>query len=681
MKLSPVRAMVIALLFCAAIQGLVIYVLLQQPWTGLRVEPDALSGAVRVVAVGDGSPVASSIPLGTLLVAVQIEGKPMALPLTPALFLSPFFSATHADYRAYLQAQSDIYLALREKKSIEAISSSGQHYPLRAVPMTPWRAIPVKTWVFSLLFMTVPILSVFVWSYQSKKFAPLLLLYAGIGYYLFYMIGTLNLAKELAFSGVLAEVLAVIEFAFLGIYIFSFTVLFSYYPNRLINKYWLYGFGAFLAFCVMNFHFGWMDFYGHNFLIPSFSAFGFSTALSQFQVNASKREPVSRMAARMMQMSIIFPFFPIMGLYVLPLLLGAEPIISIHVVRILGIAVFMGVAVGILRFRLFEAEYWWLRSWLWLVGGVLVVFIDILFVGVLHLTQVYSLGLSVLVAGFLYFPLRQWLMGKVMPLDSQSVQAFLPTFSTLMGSAVFRDEFEQRWQEALRIRFQPLHLSVQPHAVPLAALADNGLHLDVPSLSGVNSYRLTGKQMGMRLFGKNNLKTTTSLLDIARIASNASERRHQAVLTERTRIMHDLHDTVGAKLLTLSHMLPTAKHKQAAQESLQTLRDMINLTLQKSPLTLGESLADWRLEAMERAEAANVELRWQVAPALERLELRPGQTIELLLFVRATLQQMMASATLQQLTVQFSLAEKQLCVRITAPDNPLAAVTHTLNFT
>jgi signal transduction histidine kinase len=307
--------------------------------------------------------------------------------------------------------------------------------------------------------------------------------------------------------------------------------------------------------------------------------------------------------------------------------------------------------------------------------------IDIMLLSALHTSQVYSLGLSVLVAGFLYFPLRQWLMGKVMPLDSQSVQAFLPTFSALMGSAVFRDEFEQRWQEALRIRFQPLHLSVQPHAVPLAALADNGLHLDVPSLSGVNSYRLTGKQMGMRLFGKNNLKTTTSLLDVARIASNASERRQQAVLTERTRIMHDLHDTVGAKLLTLSHMLPTAKHKQAAQESLQTLRDMINLTLQKAPLTLGESLADWRLEAMECAEATNVELRWQVAPALESLELRPGQTIELLLFVRATLQQMMASATLQQLTVHFSLAEKQLCVRITAADNPLAAVTHTLNFT
>ncbi|OQX13162.1 MAG: hypothetical protein BWK73_12915 [Thiothrix lacustris] len=681
MNVSPVRAMVLALLFCAAIQGLVIYVLLQQPWTGLRVEPDALSGAVRVIAVDDGSPTAGSIPLGTLLVAVQIAHKAEAVPLTPALFLSPFFSATHADYRAYLQTQSDIYLALREGKSIEAISSTGQYYPLRAVQTTPWQAIPLKTWVFSLLFMTVPMLSVFVWSYQSKKLAPALLLYAGVGYYLFYMIGTLTLAKELAFSGALAELLAVSEFAFLGIYIFSFTVLFSYYPNRLVNKYWLYGFAAFLIFCVVNFHFGWMDFYGHNFLIPSFSAFGFSTALSQFQVNASKREPVARMAARMMQMSIIFPFFPIMGLYVLPLMLGTEPIISIHVVRILGIAVFMGVAVGILRFRLFEAEYWWLRSWLWLLGGVLVVFIDILFVGVLHLTQMYSLGLSVLVAGFLYFPLRQWLMRKLMPLDGQSVQDFLPTFSSLMRNAVFRDEFEQRWQEALRIRFQPLHVSVQPYAIPLAALADNGLHLDVPSLGGVNSYRLTGKQMGMRLFGKNNLKMVTSLLDIARIASNASERRQQAVLTERTRIMQDLHDTVGAKLLTLSHTLPTPQHKQAAQESLQTLRDVIHLTLQKSPLTLGESLADWRLEAMERAEAANLQLFWQVDPKVEGLALRAGQTIELLLFVRTTLKQMMASAPLQYLTVSFSTTDKYLHVCITASDDCLAPVTHTLNFT
>ncbi len=653
-RTSPVRAIAMILVFCAVVQGLVVYLLLQQPWMGLRLEPDPLSGHVRVVAVLDDSPTTGLIPLDTVLTTLQIEGEDNALPLTPALFLSPFFNATYADYQAYLQSQSAIYLALRAGKPITVMSMAGERYPLRAKQSTPWHAIPLGTWFFSLLFITVPVLSTFVWSYQPKKLAPALLLYAGIGYYLFYMIGTLNISKELAFSGVLSEVLAVSEFFFLAVYIFSFTILFSCYPSNIIKKYWLYGFALFLSFFIVNFHFGWVDFYGHNFLIPSFSGFIFALVLSQIQVIKNKHEPASRMAARLMQMSIIFPFFPIMLLYVLPLMLGADPIISIHVVRVLGIAVFIGVTVGILRFRLFDAEYWWLRSWLWLAGGVLVIFIDLLFVSVLHMTQLYSLSLAVLVTGFLYFPLRQWLLGKLMPLESGSVQDFLPTFNQVMKGAISTDEFEQRWQAVLRLRFQPLNLAVLPHPVQVASLAEDGLHMDVPSLSGINGYRLTGKQRGMRLFGKANVKVIAPLLDIARIASNASDIRQQAVLKERTRIMHDLHDTVGAKLLTLTHLLPSPQHKQVAQELLQTLRAMISLTLRTTPLHLDEYLADWRGEVMEVMDFNRVAFAWQVDPRLTGYILSAKQVLSIGDFIRLRLRLILGASSVTSLQVCFS---------------------------
>jgi len=326
-------------------------------------------------------------------------------------------------------------------------------------------------------------------------------------------------------------------------------------------------------------------------------------------------------------------------------------------------------------------EQWWFKVWLWLLGGILVGVIDIVLVGLLHTSRVYSLGFSVIVAGFLYFPLRQWLLGKLMPLDSQSVQDFLPTFSALMGSAVSREEFGQRWQEALRIRFQPLHITLQPHALPDATLAENGLHLDVPNLYGDASLRLTGKQQGMRLFGRADIKTVTSLLAIARIASNASDTRQQAVLAERTRIMHDLHDTVGAKLLTLSHTLPTPRHRQAAQESLQTLRDIINLTLHKTPFLLGEYLADWRAETVERAEAVGVQLHWQIDPTLERLELRPGQVMELLLFVRDTTTRLLQLPAVTQFDMQCERGESQLTLSVRVRDNPHINTTCTLHFT
>lgn len=669
--LSPAHAILVVLLFCASVVGCSAYLLGQQPWTGVRLEPDALSGFVCVASVHAASPAVGKVPVGQNIVALQVDDTQQPVPLTPALFLSPFFSPTYKDYQAYLQHQGAIFDALSAGHTVMLLDAAGNAYPLKAAPQTVWQVIPASFWVFSLLFMLIPVISVLVWSYQLGKLAALTLLYAGIGQYLFYVIGTLNFSKEFAFSQEVAELLAFSEFFFMNVYTFAFTLLFAFYPHAILRKTWLYGFALFQLFCLFNFQFGWVDFYGHNFLWPSFASFAFAVVLSQMQVVKSRQAPVLRMAARIMQVSILFPFFPIMLFHVLPLVLHGEPLIGIQAVNGLGVVIFIGLAIGILRYRLFDAEYWWFKSWLWLLGGALVILIDLVLVGVLRMTEWYSVGLSVLVAGFLYFPLRQWLLGRLMPLESQSVQDFLPTFSTLMGSAVSRGEFEQRWQEALRTRFQPLHLATQPAVLQSAVLVDNGLHLDVPALYGDGSIRLTGRQRGSRLFGNDSLKVAAALLDIAHIASRASELRQQAVLKERTRVMHDLHDTVGAKLLSLAHSLPEHRHQQAAQESLQILRGIISLTLQKTPCLLGEYLADWRAEAMERADATGVELSWQVDPQLEGADLRPAQLVELLIFFREGLANIFSVPGLTRLEIHFmQQAGRQLAASMTNPDNP-----------
>ncbi|MEB4591941.1 hypothetical protein VSS37_13190 [Candidatus Thiothrix sp. Deng01] len=664
---SPAHAIVVVLLFCAGVAGWSTYLLTQQPWIGVRLEPDVLSGAMRVAAVDAASPAVGRVEVGQVMAALQVDDAQPPIPLTPALFLSPFFSPTHADYQAYLQHQGEMFAALSAGRSVRLIDAGGKAYSLAAQSQTPWRAIPASFWAFSLLFMVIPVISVLVWSYQPRKLAAVALLFAGIGQYLFYTIGMLNIGKELAYRAELAEWLAISELFCMNVYTHAFTWLFAFYPHALLRKSWLYGFALWQLFFLLNFHFGWLDFYGHNFLWPSFSAFVFAVVLSQMQIARSRQSPVLKVTARIMQASILFPFFPVMLFYVLPLVLYREPLIGVQVVNGLGVVVFIGLAIGILRYRLFDAEYWWFKSWLWLLGGALVVLIDLVLVGVLRMTGWYSLGLSVLVAGFLYFPLRQWLLGKLMPLEGQSVQDFLPAFSALMGGAVSRDGFEQCWREALRTRFQPLHLTAQPTVLHSAVLVDNGLHLDVPALYGHGSVRLTGRQMGSRLFGKDSLKMVASLLDIAHIASHASEIRQQLVLKERTRIMHDLHDTVGAKLLTLIHTLPERKHQQAAQESLQILRDIISLTLQKTPVLLGDYLADWRAEVMERAEAANVQVVWQADPMLEGLELRPAQLVELLLFFREALAALFADAALARLEIHFIRQDGQLTAHISNP--------------
>jgi hypothetical protein len=109
-RLSPASVMLLTLLFIVLTQAMMTYILLKQPWTGLRLHSDSASGFLRVESVVADSPSANQIPIGTVLRYLQFEEKSTLL--TQQLFLSGFFNRTHADYRAYLQNQENIPSAI-----------------------------------------------------------------------------------------------------------------------------------------------------------------------------------------------------------------------------------------------------------------------------------------------------------------------------------------------------------------------------------------------------------------------------------------------------------------------------------------------------------------------------------------------------------------------------------------
>lgn len=277
--------------------------------------------------------------------------------------------------------------------------------------------------------------------------------------------------------------------------------------------------------------------------------------------------------------------------------------------------------------------------------------LDITLISLFHTPQVYALGLSVILAGFVYFPLRQWILVKLLPLEDHSLHDFLPTFSALMADAITVDEFERQWQCVLRKRFQPLRLEHQNKQLDSLRLEERGLTLQVPALDKQSCYRLTGKRMATRRFRKADIQAASALLDIARIVSSVSDLREQVVLKERRRVMHDLHDTVGAHLLSLSHTVETPMHRKAVKNTLQTLRDMIHLNLQTRPCTLEEHLADWRAEIIEQAEMANVQLEWLVDDALYDTTLTSTSVIHLGLFIKETASEFFCDADLRQLHI------------------------------
>jgi two-component system sensor histidine kinase UhpB len=90
----------------------------------------------------------------------------------------------------------------------------------------------------------------------------------------------------------------------------------------------------------------------------------------------------------------------------------------------------------------------------------------------------------------------------------------------------------------------------------------------------------------------------------------------QVTAKERKRIAADLHDDLGAKLLTIVHTSESERIATLAREALEEMRLSVRGITGK-PVALGDALGDWRSEAMSRLSDGGVELAWNTPSELE----------------------------------------------------------------
>lgn len=110
-------------------------------------------------------------------------------------------------------------------------------------------------------------------------------------------------------------------------------------------------------------------------------------------------------------------------------------------------------------------------------------------------------------------------------------------------------------------------------------------------------------------------------------ASDAESRR-EAIASERSRLLGDLHDDIGAKLLTLIHSLDRPEQADLARAVMQDLRDIVSRS-QLEPLSLLEALAQMREETEERLAVIGSTLDWQQDGALPDPPLDEAQALHL----------------------------------------------------
>ncbi|MFG6464122.1 ATP-binding protein [Roseateles sp. DXS20W] len=101
------------------------------------------------------------------------------------------------------------------------------------------------------------------------------------------------------------------------------------------------------------------------------------------------------------------------------------------------------------------------------------------------------------------------------------------------------------------------------------------------------------------------------IADVERTHSQLAEQKlEQVTERERKRIAADLHDDLGAKLLTIVHTSESDRISTLAREALEEMRLSVR-GLTGKPVHLIDALGDWRAEVVSRLGQANILAEWK----------------------------------------------------------------------
>ena len=199
------------------------------------------------------------------------------------------------------------------------------------------------------------------------------------------------------------------------------------------------------------------------------------------------------------------------------------------------------------------------------------------------------------------------------------------------------------------------------YSAPLVFLA-LGLIMTGRYVSALNEYEALADKLDQHVQDKH-LQLQESY---ARMHELETER---AVTEERERIFRDLHDDVGAKLLSLVYRAQRAEDADLARSALRDLRDVVSYT-GAARFTLDELAADWRSECEQRLSEAGIRLDWQSDGAAEALS--QPQALNIGRILREAISNVIRHAAASTVAIRLEATEDALYLSIADDGRGLA---------
>lgn len=608
-SLSPARVLLAAALLCIALSAIAVVARLRQPSIGLALTGDPKANVVRVIGARGPS---ANIPVPSLLMSIGAGDRSMKLTAGDVIEEPDFFD-TYAEMADFFARQNELNAILAGRRVSLTIANEGGEPPSTVVvePTRPSMGdLPGIFWFQLVAASAALLISVWAFVLRPRELGVRLFAFIGATIPIFIVPAAIYGTRELAMDGGVMRILSSVNHTGANLFGLGLVWFFLSYPKRLVGR---RGLGIVAAVVIL-----WLALdiarlapdQNTGSRAPIFLEMIGAIVLGFVQWRATRGDPRGRAGLRWLGVSVLLGsgtfVFSVLGSSVL----GLFPPLAQGYTFGFFLLMHASFALGLSRHRLFDLDGWAYTLLFWVLAGLALLAVDVVLVSVLEANRALSLGGILLVFGFLYLPLRTWLWSKIVSRKTTPEHEVFDAV-LLVTFAKDDDERSRRWKDLLTKLFDPTEIREAKESGARATVLEDGLVLEVPRVASIPPMRLAYPWKGRGLFASRHASLAENLVALLRQAENRREAFEHGVREERARIARDMHDDIGAGLLSSLHRDGIDATRDAIRQAIGDVRSIVH-ELTARQLELADLLAELRHESIQRLESAKIEVEWPI---------------------------------------------------------------------
>lgn len=657
-KSTPYLIVATTALIAILLAGWMTMIAVHQPWLGLTFDAKGITEGLRLEAVTPEGPSANLAP-GTVLLRID-DGGDRQIALKPSDIVHEPDGLASYDAMARFFARQHIIHTILSADRVYLTFLDGTKTPVNPAPMRPLGELPAEFWMQIGVGLAGSIIASCVWALRPKMAGARALGASSLALLASTYPSAIYLSRELALGDPLFYILTTINPLGSLAFAVSLLVLFLVYPQRLISPKLIVvligGFGLWWLLDTLRIGFAGP---GTGRYVPIGLTALAAPVMAGVQYWLTRNDPQLRTALGWFGLSLIVAAAIYVLAYVTPSLIGEPPFAPQALGYATALLVYGGIALGIIRYRLFDLDRWAFRILFYVGGAMIFAGLDVFLVSVVALDVLPAFSLALLIVALAYLPLRDFLARRLMPTPKGRSVMFQQVVETAL--TVDFNRRNQQWANLLRDIYDPLSWE-ESSDQSSPEISEDGMVLTIPGYGFVTPLGLKLAHGGRKLFSHGDLDLAIELCAMLLHASQSRDAHQRGTEQERDRIARDAHDNIGAKLLSALHGTGLERKDAMIREALSELRDIINHP-SGAEQTLEETLAELRFETVERLSAAGHSLDWRVeGPQQSGISANIVHAVRSI--IRESVSNTIRHAKASGMTISINLNKETLCLTI-----------------